>query len=196
MPGQGGHVTPKIYLRRAPVVLAGLLVLTVLAACQPPATTIPIGPTRVVDIGKVVDAFQDICLRTAPTFRGARARFARHGFVNKQANSIVYDETGTISIRIDDVDTARGALLRCSIVYEDPNRFIAVERIDQMLRKVRRNLGPARGASFPKLSGGERPGRAWSYRAGGRQGDLLDVPHDGGNDLGVLILQFPEKNRN
>ena len=191
MLGQGGYVTPKTYLRRAPAMMAVLIATAVLAACQPQPTTFPVGPTRVVDVGKVVDAFHDICVRTAPGFRGAQKRFARHGFVNKRDDGIVYDASGTVSVRVDDVETSRGQLLRCSIVYEDPNRFIAEERIDQMLRKIRRNLGPGRGACFPKVSGGTRVGRAWGYRAGGLRGQLLDVPHDGGNDLGVLILQFP-----
>lgn len=166
-----------------------LLLLT--AACQSQPAAVPVPPIRVVDIGRAVSAFQAICLQTAPAFRQARERFASHGLVDERNEGIVYDDSGTLSVRINVVDTARGPQLRCSIVYEDPNRFVAEERIDAMVRAAPGRVRRSRSARFPARDGSVRQGRAWSYTTGGRTGDLLDVPYSGRSDLGVLILQFP-----
>ena len=48
-----------------------------------------------------------------------------------------------------------------------------------------------RVARFPSVQGGLRDGRAWPFAAGGRSGELIDVPHRGKGDLGILFLQFP-----
>ena len=181
--------------RQARRLAAFLAPLAILAGCQPQTTTIPIPPTRVVDVGRAAQAFRDICLLTAPDFRGASERFARHGLTTPRGDAIVYDETGTLSVRVDGLDTSRGERLRCSVVYEDPNRFIAEERIDQSLRGLPGRLRGGRQAQFPAVGGGTRQGRAWTYIVGGRRGELLDVPHSGGNDLGVLILQYPTGQR-
>ena len=166
------------------------LAMAALAACQP-----QVGPPepqgRVTSIGDAVKAFEDICLDTAPSFAGAKARYARHGLSRPGRGKIVYDTSGTMSVRVDTVDGPKGQVLRCSLVYEDPNRYIAVERIDQMIADRRSAIGRVRGAKFPTVQGGVRDGRAWQYRARGQLGELLDVAHTGKGNLGVLMLQFP-----
>ena len=167
-----------------------VLVLSV-AACQPQSPAFPVAPTRVIDIGRVVTAFKDICLATAPTFGQARQRFARNDLTSEREDGVVYDLTGTMSVRVDGVATGRGRKIRCSIVYEDPNRIIAAERIDAMIWSERRRASGKRRAQFPTADGRARDGRAWRYTISGRIGELFDVPHSGRPDLGVLILQFP-----
>lgn len=173
----------------AAAVLSGALAL---GACAAPAGR---GPeparTQVVPINKVVQAFQDICIDTAPGFETAPDRFAAHGLTRQAGGGVVYHETGTLSVRVQRLTTANGPKLRCSVVYEDPNRYIARERIDQMTAEFSSLISRARTAQFATLHGARRPGRAWVFRAGGRQGSLLDVPYAGGQNLGVLIVQFP-----
>lgn len=190
-----GHWGEGVNARSRLFRLAGyarpLAPLLLAASCQLQTYSVPVPPTGVVDIGRVAEAFQDICLGTAPTFRAARERFARHGLVKGRRDGIVFDGSGTLSVRVDSVRTSRGPKRRCSMVYQDPNRFIVEERIDRMLRSAPGRVRGKRAARFPASGGGLRDGRAWSYATGGRTGDLLDLPFAGGADLGVLILQFP-----
>jgi hypothetical protein len=177
---------------RAVAVATVLLGTIALGACAAPAG---LGPeparTQVVPIDRVVQAFQDICVDTAPGFEAAPERFAAHGLTRQAGGGVVYHETGTLSVRVQQLTTTNGPKLRCSVVYEDPNRYIARERIDLMAREFSVLLGRPRTAQFATLHGARRQGRAWVFRAGGREGSMLDVPFAGGENLGVLILQFP-----
>ena len=161
-----------------------------IAACEPQATLVPEAPSSVASVDQAIRAFGDICLDTAPGFADARARFARNGLTERRDDGIIYDGTGSLSVRVDRVETSKGRMMRCSVVYEDPNRFIARERIDDMVAGVGRAVGQQRTAQFPTVQGGLRQGRVWVYSSGDRTGELIDVPHVGDGNLGVLILQF------
>ena len=81
---------------------------------------------------RAIVVFREVCLATAPTFAVARERRGRQamGLIRAGEAGVTYDETGTLSIRVDDVDGPKGPQLRCSVVYEDPNPYIARERVD------------------------------------------------------------------
>ena len=188
------HSSPHAAPGRGAAAAAGPLLLSafLLSACATPAD---LGPeparTQVVPISRVVQAFQDICIDTAPGFEAAPERFAAHGLTRQAGGGVVYHRTGTLSVRVQKLRTTSGPKLRCSLVYEDPNRYLARERIDLMTTEISRLLSRPRPARFAALEGSTRDGRAWVFQSGGREGSLLDVPYGGGQDLGVLILQFP-----
>ncbi len=176
----------KTWFRRATIAGLGLL----LAACAEPVR-LSKPSVGIVAVDGAVTAFSDICLDTAPDFAGAPARFARNGLRNKGRRGVFYDATETLSVRVDRVETVNGPMLRCSVVYEDPNRTIAAERIDRMVADRGAAIKDVRRARFPTVQGGERDGLAWRFLTKGRAGELMDVPHTGNGNLGILILQFP-----
>lgn len=169
----------------------GLAVLLVLGACGPQMPDLPEVRGPVVPVDRAIDAFRGVCIDTAPTFVAATERLGAHGLIRAGEAGVVFDETGSLSIRVDVVGSEDGPMLRCSIVYEDPNRYIAREKIDRMLADLGTALGRGRSAQFPTVQGGTREGRIWDYSAAGRPGELFDVPHTGQGNLGVLMLQFP-----
>ena len=171
-------------------VLLGMLLLGACAA--PPLRGPEPARTQVVPINRVVEVFQDICIDTAPGFEAARDRFAAHGLTREAGGDIIFHTSGTLSVRVQALAAGNEGKTRCSVVYEDPNRYLARERIDRMIAEISHSLGEPRRAQFAALDGVRRQGRAWIFRADGRPGSLLDVPYAGGANLGVLILQFPD----
>lgn len=170
----------------------GAFALVAGCASPSPAPQFEVGPTETADISIAVDAFEDICLATAPDFVAGFARLARNGFTRPVENGVVFDRTGTLSIRLGPIDGPRGMWLRCSLVYQDPNRYIARERVDEMVAAHSGAIGPGTPSAFtdPAREGG-REGRTWAFDAGGETGELLDVPSAGRGTVGALVLQFP-----
>lgn len=177
-------------LRRGAMAWGAVLAL---AACTPPppAPQFEVGPIETVNVAVAVRAFEDICLDSAPGFDIDTARLRRNEFVEPAAQNVVFDRTGTLSVRIGPVAGPRGRWMRCSLVYQDPNRFIARERVDDMIARRPEVLGGG-ASSFTDPDGdGGREGRSWVVRIDGRDGELLDVPSAGRGTVGVLVLQFP-----
>lgn len=72
---------------------------------------------EVVPGSAAVAAFMDICIATAPTFDGAEDRMAEHGLTRRAETGMVYDASGTLSVKIAARANGAGApVQRCAVV--------------------------------------------------------------------------------
>ena len=161
-----------------------------LAACA--QTSVPPAPHSnvLVSAAEAVDLFYRICLGTAPDFVGSRARMESAGLTQIGRNGASYDNTGTVSAKIQTRSEAGGITVeRCSVVFEDPDGAAARAALNSTIKESGLALGPFRQGAI-----GSRTVDIWDLSIDGRTARVIFAPARSERLLGGIYLDIPSQN--
>jgi len=144
-----------------------------------------------VPVGKVVAAFQDVCLATAPSYAKAHGRLDKHGLTRRAPDGVTYDASGTFSVMLPDtMAQSDEAALRCSMVYEDPDVAAGRDAMARLVEALGTDVLSTRDIDIPS-GGATLPAKVWTIRLDGRTARMLHIPYSEDRRLGGLIVRVP-----